>query len=70
MQKIVSEGHELGNHLWEDVRSSSLGLNKFETQLLEVDRLINQYTISNASQTEMKENRTKWLRPGHGHSPE
>jgi peptidoglycan-N-acetylglucosamine deacetylase len=54
VERIRADGHELGNHLWSDTRSSALSNAEFERQLLAVDALIAPGTSP------------KWFRPGHG----
>ncbi len=54
VERMVAEGHELGNHLTEDKPSISLTNEEFEQELLEADAAITQYA------------KPKWLRPGSG----
>ena len=54
VERMVAEGHELGNHLTEDKPSISLTNEEFERELLEADRAISQYA------------KPKWFRPGSG----
>ncbi|HJQ27337.1 MAG TPA: chitin deacetylase family protein [Blastocatellia bacterium] len=54
VDRMRREGHELGNHLSEDVASVHLSPEEFERQLAEVDKLIN------------PDSPQKWFRPGSG----
>ncbi len=54
VERMVAEGHELGNHLTEDKPSISLTNEEFEQELLEADAAISEYAKS------------KWFRPGSG----
>jgi peptidoglycan/xylan/chitin deacetylase (PgdA/CDA1 family) len=54
LERMREDGHELGNHLSEDVASIRLSPDEFERQLVEVDRMIE----PNGPQ--------KWFRPGSG----
>jgi len=55
--RMRAEGHELGNHLFEDQVSLNLSPQNFEHQLMRTDSLLS-YGAGNAS--------GKWLRPGSG----
>ncbi|KAH9314834.1 hypothetical protein KI387_023461, partial [Taxus chinensis] len=61
VQRIVAEGHEVGNHTMHDVASWSLSRDVFEKQLLEVDDRLKNYFFTDETQTPIK-----WFRPGHG----
>lgn len=54
LERIVQEGHELGNHLMSDERSISLNAAEFEQQLAETHALISAYGP------------VRWFRPGSG----
>lgn len=54
LERMRAEGHELGNHLGRDYPSILLPRDRFEREMLEVDRLI--YPVGPI----------KWLRPGSG----
>lgn len=54
VERMLAEGHELGNHLTSEVPSISLPLEEFERQLLEADRALSEFT------------ETRWMRPGSG----
>ena len=53
IDRIVNEGHEIGNHLTEDEPSIKLGIN-FETELNKAHQILSDFTT------------IKWLRPGSG----
>ena len=53
IQIMVSEGHEIGNHLTKDEPSINLGKN-FATELQKADKVLSDFTTIN------------WLRPGGG----
>ncbi len=54
--RMRAEGHELGNHLYEDQVSLSLSPQNFEHQLMRTDSLLS-YDANSGG---------KWLRPGSG----
>lgn len=54
LQRIVNEGHELGNHLMDDTRSITLDADEFSQQLAETHALISQFGP------------VRWFRPGSG----
>jgi peptidoglycan/xylan/chitin deacetylase (PgdA/CDA1 family) len=54
VRRMISEGHELGNHMTTDEPSIKLSIEAFEHKLVEADRLLTQYT------------EVRWLRPGSG----
>jgi len=54
LRRMVSEGHELGNHLTADEPSVQLPLDEFEEKLLRADRILSEY------------DEMRWLRPGSG----
>ncbi|GAM17125.1 hypothetical protein SAMD00019534_003000 [Acytostelium subglobosum LB1] len=41
LDRMLEQGHEIGNHMWQDEPSISLEPEEFERQLLEVDQMIN-----------------------------
>lgn len=43
VRRIVAEGHELGNHLMNDVRSASLSRREFESQLCRSHSILSEY---------------------------
>lgn len=53
IERIINEGHEIGNHLTKDEPSIKLGTN-FETELNRANQILSDFT------------RIKWLRPGGG----
>lgn len=63
LKRMHNDGHELGNHMFEDKPSYKLSEKEFETQLVTVDRLIQNVTHSNDTSYNTS---TKWFRPGHG----
>jgi peptidoglycan/xylan/chitin deacetylase (PgdA/CDA1 family) len=52
--RMVSEGHELGNHMTADQASIRLSLAEFEASLLQADEAISQF------------GQARWFRPGSG----
>ena len=54
VERMVAEGHELGNHLTEDEPSVALSDAEFERELLEADEAISRFA------------EVKWVRPGSG----
>lgn len=54
VQQMVSEGHELGNHLTVDEPSIQLPLEEFEANLLQADAVLREFGGA------------RWLRPGSG----
>jgi peptidoglycan/xylan/chitin deacetylase (PgdA/CDA1 family) len=54
VQRMVADGHELGNHLITDEASINLPIDEFERQLLQVDELLSPFA------------KVKWMRPGSG----
>jgi len=55
VERMIDEGHELGNHLTEDEPSIGLSDEEFESELLEADQALTQYVED-----------IKWVRPGSG----
>jgi peptidoglycan/xylan/chitin deacetylase (PgdA/CDA1 family) len=54
IRKMVSYGHELGNHLTEDKPSIHLSLQEFESELLEAHNILSKF------------GELRWLRPASG----
>jgi peptidoglycan/xylan/chitin deacetylase (PgdA/CDA1 family) len=54
VQRMIAEGHELGNHLTADEPSISLSPQDFEQELLEADETLSQFMD------------VQWIRPGSG----
>jgi peptidoglycan-N-acetylglucosamine deacetylase len=54
IEKMVSDGHELGNHLTEDKPSIRLSPQAFESELLEADNILSKF------------GQLRWLRPASG----
>jgi len=52
--RMVSEGHELGNHMTADEPSIRLSISDFEQRMLEADDLLSQFS------------EIRWIRPGSG----
>eukprot|EP00271_Cylindrocystis_brebissonii_P015948 TRINITY_DN3903_c0_g3_i1.p1 TRINITY_DN3903_c0_g3~~TRINITY_DN3903_c0_g3_i1.p1 ORF type:complete len:478 (-),score=23.30 TRINITY_DN3903_c0_g3_i1:1071-2504(-) len=61
VDRMYSEGHELGNHTMEDVASWRLTPAEFEKTLLDVDSRLQSYFHHDENGSPMK-----WFRPGHG----
>ena len=59
IQRMVREGHTLGNHMTQDEPSIELSDQEFEQKLLQCDAVLSQYQ----NQTN---DRKKWMRPGSG----
>ena len=55
VERMVAEGHELGNHLTADEPSIALSDEEFESELIEADMALTQYVDD-----------VKWVRPGSG----
>jgi len=64
LKRMHNDGHELANHMFEDKPSYKLSEEEFETQLVTVDRLIQNVTRHPNATT--NNTSTKWFRPGHG----
>jgi peptidoglycan/xylan/chitin deacetylase (PgdA/CDA1 family) len=56
LERMRKEGHELGNHTWEDVASRKLPIDELEKQIKRVDKLLFPNT----------QDVSKVFRPGHG----
>ncbi len=54
VERIVAEGHEIGNHMLVDERSIDLSSREFLRQLQQTDRILRQFA------------RPTWFRPGSG----
>ncbi|MEJ2486731.1 MAG: chitin deacetylase family protein [Anaerolineales bacterium] len=54
LQRMVEEGHEIGNHLTEDEPSIKLTNQQFEQELIQSDQILSQY------------GEVVWIRPGSG----
>ncbi|KAJ3298304.1 hypothetical protein HDU79_011591 [Rhizoclosmatium sp. JEL0117] len=59
LQRMIAEGHELGNHTMYDRPTISLTHEVFEDELITVDKLLQEYQPSTPR-------RVKWFRPGSG----
>ncbi|ORY45874.1 glycoside hydrolase/deacetylase [Rhizoclosmatium globosum] len=59
LQRMIAEGHELGNHTMYDRPTISLTHEVFEDELITVDKLLEEYQPSTPR-------RVKWFRPGSG----
>ena len=55
VERMVAEGHELGNHLTADRPSIALSDEEFERELLSADEVLTQYVDD-----------VRWVRPGSG----
>ncbi|MBT3313912.1 MAG: polysaccharide deacetylase family protein [Anaerolineae bacterium] len=55
VERMIAEGHELGNHLTADEPSIALSNDEFERELLEADLALTEYVDD-----------VKWMRPGSG----
>jgi peptidoglycan/xylan/chitin deacetylase (PgdA/CDA1 family) len=54
LERLVAEGHELGNHMTSDTPSIALGPEEFERRLLEAHAVLSNYAVPG------------WFRPGSG----
>ena len=54
VERMVSEGHELGNHMTADEPSIKMSDQEFEKELLKADKVLSQFTD------------VAWVRPGSG----
>jgi peptidoglycan/xylan/chitin deacetylase (PgdA/CDA1 family) len=54
VERMILEGHELGNHMTIDEPSIKLSIETFERKLIEADKVLSQYA------------EVRWLRPGSG----
>jgi peptidoglycan/xylan/chitin deacetylase (PgdA/CDA1 family) len=61
VERILAEGHEVANHMMDDVASWTLSKRKFEAQLVECDNRLKNFFHYNSSGQPLK-----WFRPGHG----
>jgi peptidoglycan/xylan/chitin deacetylase (PgdA/CDA1 family) len=57
MERIVNEGHEVGNHGTKDIKHILLDSYSFEKEILECDNKLKPY---------LKNNKNKYFRPGFG----
>lgn len=55
-ERLIADGHELGNHGWRDEPAIRLSSKELEKQIIDTQELINNYTPLN----------NKWFRPGSG----
>ena len=55
VERMIAEGHELGNHLTVDEPSIALSEEEFERELLKADETLTQFVTD-----------VKWVRPGSG----
>ncbi|KAG0572669.1 hypothetical protein KC19_VG115500 [Ceratodon purpureus] len=61
VERIHAEGHEVANHMMDDVASWYLAKEEFEEHLVQCDlRLKNYFRLNSSGQP------IKWFRPGHG----
>ncbi|CAF3035984.1 unnamed protein product [Rotaria sp. Silwood2] len=55
-ERLIADGHEVGNHGWRDEQAIRLSRKELEQQIVNTEKIINKYTSLN----------TKWFRPGSG----
>ncbi|UJR30371.1 hypothetical protein I4U23_017906 [Adineta vaga] len=55
-ERLIADGHEVSNHGWHDEQAIRLSPTELEKQIINTQRLINNYTSSN----------NRWFRPGSG----
>jgi peptidoglycan/xylan/chitin deacetylase (PgdA/CDA1 family) len=55
-KRLIADGHEVGNHGWRDEKAIRLSQEELEQQIINTQKIIDNYTISN----------NKWFRPGSG----
>ncbi|CAF3446261.1 unnamed protein product [Rotaria sp. Silwood1] len=55
-ERLIADGHEIGNHGWRDEQAIRLSREELEQQIINTEKTINKYTSLN----------TKWFRPGSG----
>ena len=56
-QRLIADGHEIGNHGWQDEKAIRLSEKELEDQIIETENLIHNHTTSFEK---------KWFRPGSG----
>ncbi|KAL2621946.1 hypothetical protein R1flu_002151 [Riccia fluitans] len=61
VERIHTEGHEVGNHTMQDAASWRLSPNEFLSQLIVTEERITKYFTVDVSGRQIK-----WFRPGHG----
>ncbi|KAJ3405884.1 hypothetical protein HDV05_006295, partial [Chytridiales sp. JEL 0842] len=66
LDRMVAEGHELGNHTWYDRPTIRLPLATFEEELIKVDQLIQKHDPRTRPTQPTSEPPLKWFRPGVG----
>ncbi len=59
VEKIINQGHEIGNHTVRDEKSIFLSREKFEKEFLTADETLNQFLLDKSS-------KVTWFRPGGG----
>lgn len=59
--EIVSQGNEVGNHLWQDKPSINISLKEFESELIRTEEKILEALPSQGKAVPLR-----WLRPGGG----
>ncbi|CAF3640086.1 unnamed protein product [Adineta steineri] len=55
-ERLIADGHELGNHGWRDEKAIRLSRNELEQQIIDTENIINNYTSD----------KCRWFRPGSG----
>jgi endopolyphosphatase len=55
-ERLIADGHELGNHGWRDEQAIRLSEKELEKQIIDTQEIIHNYTSLN----------NKWFRPGSG----
>lgn len=55
-ERLIEDGHEIGNHGWRDEKAVYLSQNALQQQILDTENIISNYTSLNK----------KWFRPGSG----
>ncbi len=56
-ERLITDGHEIGNHGWKDEEAIRLSESELERQIIETENIINNHTNSF---------KKKWFRPGAG----
>lgn len=56
-ERLIADGHEIGNHGWRDEQAIRLSENELEQQIINTENIISKYSLSA---------KKKWFRPGSG----
>lgn len=64
LHRMLAEGHELGNHTWDNKPSAFIGSDAFSVSFVDTHKLLTNVIEEHTG--ECKQKSLSWFRPGHG----